>query len=144
MKPSGNNCKGPDGNLQRLTTEESLVFQSQYTCVGWHIWQLSVSGTTAVICVLHSCHHSKYVLSPTTDPMTTRVAAGSPTPFSITCISTNDLDEAASSHTLTTAREKTAHVCVGGDDTNDLLSTGKGKMSKPFYSENNFYTNKAK
>lgn len=35
-------------------------------------------------------------------------------------------------------------MCVGGDNTNDLLSTGEGKMSKLFYSENSFYTNKAK
>lgn len=40
--------------------------------------------------------------------------------------------------------EDRAHVCVGEDDTNDLLRTGEGKMSKSFYSENNFYTNKAK
>lgn len=74
-----------------------------------------------------------------TDPMTTRVAAGSPMQLSITCSSTNDLDEAASSQ-----GKDGAHVCAGVDDTNDLLSTGEGKMSKPIYSENNFYTKKAK
>lgn len=139
VKPSGNNCKDSDGNLQLLTIEESLVFQSQYTSVGWYIWQLTVSGTMTAICVIHSCHHPKYVLPPTTNPMTTRVAAGSPTPLSITCSSTNYLDEAASSQ-----GKDGAHVCVGGDDKNDLLSTGEGKMSKPIYSENTFYTNKAK
>lgn len=91
------------------------------------------------ICVIHSCHHPKHVLPPTTDPMTTRVAAGSPMPLSITCSSTNDLDEAASSQ-----GKDGAHVCVGVDDTNGLFSTGEVKMSKPIYSENNFYTNKAK
>lgn len=81
---------------------------------------------------------NKHVLPRTTNPMTTRAAAGSPTPLSITCSSTNDLDEAASSQ-----GEDGAHVCVGGDDTNDLLSTEEGKTSKPIYSENHFCTNKA-